>query len=781
MSRSSNNARTHANGCSTKSGDRRRHHWMMVFGMLISLIWSMTFSPQQAGAHAALKASDPSTNAIVAAAPTAITLEFTEPLERSYSRAEMFDQTGTLVPDAISVAGDDQFTMVIDVPVRLPNGTYSVLWRSLSTADGHTAQGYYAFTVGSEADVQSFVPPAATEVTGGPSEGLQTVSRWLALLGLASLVAVWPTWLFVVRPAISPVWQLGPRLTRHMHRVAILSLGLAIAGSVLALIVQAMGVGAATGFVSGLTTTLGETRYGSLWLLRIGLFVLYAAVLIGAAWWRPWRRRGVTMLALGFAAVLPLPFSLISHAAAQLTGRETAIAFDALHTLAASIWAGGLFILVASLGPTIRALTPAGRRVVLGRVLARFSLIALAAWIILVATGFYSAWLEVGSLDALRQTPYGQSLMVKLLLLLPLLALGAFNQLIVQRRLRQATDERSATGWSNRFAVAIVSEAILVVLVFLVVGRLTAQPPARDVLAQNAGRLAVSFDADGQQATLYVTPGVAGPNHYRLELGSGHNHSPGRGAAPVEAVLRVQLPSRDTGQKQIDLVQASGGAFEAHGSELGIAGDWTVEALVRQAGQADWRASAIQRIDVVGPETSLPGPPPRFGPAGVVGLLLCAAGIVGLILAWQVGRSPLRKEVAGLSSVALVLGIILLLQAQYASGAELEGYDQVAIAPPDPGAVERGAPLYAANCMTCHGVGGRGDGPSAAGLNPAPTDLTVPHARIHRDEDIAYWIETGIPGSAMPRLGDQLSEAEIRDLVAYVRAIQLGSTATPIP
>ena len=82
---------------------------------------------------------------IVPVAPTAITLRFTEPLERSYSRAELYDQTGALVPDAVSRAGDDQFTMVIDVPAGLPNGTYSVLWRSLSTADGHTAQGYFAF------------------------------------------------------------------------------------------------------------------------------------------------------------------------------------------------------------------------------------------------------------------------------------------------------------------------------------------------------------------------------------------------------------------------------------------------------------------------------------------------------------------------------------------------------------------------------------------------------------------------------------------------------------
>ncbi|MGB3243118.1 MAG: c-type cytochrome [Sulfitobacter sp.] len=35
-----------------------------------------------------------------------------------------------------------------------------------------------------------------------------------------------------------------------------------------------------------------------------------------------------------------------------------------------------------------------------------------------------------------------------------------------------------------------------------------------------------------------------------------------------------------------------------------------------------------------------------------------------------------------------------------------------------------GAAFFAANCTECHGNGGRGDGPLAAGLKPAPSDLT---------------------------------------------------------
>lgn len=36
-----------------------------------------------------------------------------------------------------------------------------------------------------------------------------------------------------------------------------------------------------------------------------------------------------------------------------------------------------------------------------------------------------------------------------------------------------------------------------------------------------------------------------------------------------------------------------------------------------------------------------------------------------------------------------------------------------------------GRALYAENCAVCHGDTGRGDGPAAGGMRPAPTDLTL--------------------------------------------------------
>src|SRR4029453_16747307 len=167
---------------------------------------------------------------------------------------------------------------------------------------------------------------------------------------------------------------------------------------------------------------------------------------------------------------------------------------------------------------TLRDLTPAGRRVVLARAIPRFSALALASWAVLGSTGLYSAWLQVGNLHGLFDTAYGHSLIAKLLLIVPLLALGAFNLLVVSRRVRRASsDGKAAVAWSRHFALAVGAEVVLVVLVFLVVGRLTSQAPAREVLDQEAGQVTLDLAAEGRRATLSIAPASTGPNHYRLD------------------------------------------------------------------------------------------------------------------------------------------------------------------------------------------------------------------------------------------------------------------------
>jgi len=84
--------------------------------------------------------------------------------------------------------------------------------------------------------------------------------------------------------------------------------------------------------------------------------------------------------------------------------------------------------------------------------------------------------------------------------------------------------------------------------------------------------------------------------------------------------------------------------------------------------------------------------------------------------------------------------------------------------------ISRGMPLYAANCIECHGAGGRGDGPLAGKLPIRPADLTQPHLFAHSVGDIFWWVSPGHANGVMPGFADKLPPDQRWDLINFVRA-----------
>jgi mono/diheme cytochrome c family protein len=442
---------------------------------------------------------------------------------------------------------------------------------------------------------------------------------------------------------------------------------------------------------------------------------------------------------------------------------------------AASLWIGGLGLLLSVLVPTLRELTPDGRRVVLVRAVPRFSVVALTSWGVLGLTGLYSAWLQVGNLDGLRNTAYGHSLSAKLLLLVPLLGLGAFNLLVASPELRRARgNPAAALAWSRHVTLAVAAEVLLALVVLLVVGRLTGQAPARETIAGEAGHAVLAFAGDGRSATLSITPAATGPNHYRLDV-AGATLPEG-----TEALLRLTLAGNGIGEKEVTLLRAVGDAFEGHGSELSIAGDWQVEVIVRKIGAFEWHATKVLSVGTQPPTVRLPRPAWHFDPGGVGALALLVLGIASLVVAWAAGHGRLRVRSGALGTTALGVAAALVLAVRTnapAATGQTASTTESAAAQLDAGAVARGQTVFLANCAACHGTKGKGDGPAAAGLNPPPVDFTSPLHRQHKTDDLILWVTQGIPGSAMPAFGGTLSDAEIRDVVTYVQSLSFASAA----
>lgn len=95
--------------------------------------------------------------------------------------------------------------------------------------------------------------------------------------------------------------------------------------------------------------------------------------------------------------------------------------------------------------------------------------------------------------------------------------------------------------------------------------------------------------------------------------------------------------------------------------------------------------------------------------------------------------------------------------------------------PADGDSLERGAALYAANCASCHGDGGMGDGPAGSALDPAPAP--VAHSSQMMTDDYLFWrISEGgaVFGTSMPPW-KVLDEEARWDMVNYMRALGSGT------
>lgn len=99
------------------------------------------------------------------------------------------------------------------------------------------------------------------------------------------------------------------------------------------------------------------------------------------------------------------------------------------------------------------------------------------------------------------------------------------------------------------------------------------------------------------------------------------------------------------------------------------------------------------------------------------------------------------------------------------------------------GNAENGNTLFQANCATCHGPGGKGDGPVGKALQPPPRDFTVGDFKFDADGDGTPGTDADLNeviikgagsfgGSPLMAPWGHLPESDISDLLAFVRSLK---------
>ncbi|MEU9299116.1 copper resistance protein CopC [Streptomyces sp. NPDC048269] len=624
--------------------------------VLAALLATLFTAASPATAHAALTASDPKDGAVVATAPAQVTLSFSEQVAMGDDSIRVLDPQGKRVDtgELRDMCSGNTVRYGTALHSGLPNGTYTVAWQAVS-ADSHPISGAFTFSVGA---------PSATAVTlpaqqaGGGLVGIAYgIARYAAYAGFTVLVGGAAFILLCLRRGAAE---------RPLQKLVVRAWVTLTAATLAMLVLRAPYTGAgrfADVFDLDALKAVLETKSGASLvsrLLLLGAAALFIAVLFGVYARRTQRAATAEEakdtsdltfgLGIGGAVVsggIAATWSLSEHAS---TGIQPGIAMpaDILHLLAVATWLGGLAALLVSLYK-IPGIERAAVR--------RFSKVAFVSVLVLVVTGVYQSWRQLGSWSALTGTSYGRLLLLKVGLVTVLVGIAYMSrkwtarlaeapedsadvsretvtatadvsretepvtvpadpqraaQLARQRAARESAREkrvRDADPERAGLRRSVLAEAGVAVVLLAVTTVLTSTEPGRTVEREAARGSATTAVPDrAVKITLpFDTGGPNGKGNVRLELDPGRvgantlhlwaDSDDGRPLDLPEIKVAFTLPAKDIGPLPLLPDRAAPGHWTASGVQLPLAGEWRIDVTIRTS---DIDQTTVQKTVKIG-------------------------------------------------------------------------------------------------------------------------------------------------------------------------------------
>lgn len=553
-----------------------------------------------AAAHATLVSTDPGEGARLDAAPSVVSLRFSEGVSLDAGYARVLDAAQARV-DAGAASADGG---VLTIPLRddLPEGGYLVTYRVIS-ADSHPVAGAFSFAVG---DAELLAAGSAAD--GAPTDpvvaALLPAVRAVGFAGLALAIGV---------PVLVAVcWPAGRRSPALRRSAAGGALAVALASLLTFALQGPYAAGSGLGSVADPALLAATARSGAGWaaLARAGLALVLLLLLRSAS--RRAAPPGRSLLAaLGtVGAGLVLATAATGHPVAG-SWPGLAVAVAAAHVAAMCVWLGGLAALLVAV---VRPATPSAE---VATALPAFSRLAFGAVVVLVVSGIVQSVREVGSPAALAATGYGQLLMAKLLVVVLILATAGVSRVWVQQRLGVHRPRRRRTVTAHAFAAmspgeraepgagqlaaaaernraqaenvvenlpslrrSVLLEVVLAAVVLALSAVLVGTPPARSAVAQPVDTvLPLQGGGGGTSGSVQVSVDPARPGENALHVYLFDDD--GRLTQPAEIRVTLTERSQEIGPLEVDLEPAGPGHFVGDGMTIPGPGTWALTVSVR--------------------------------------------------------------------------------------------------------------------------------------------------------------------------------------------------------
>ncbi|KRA39085.1 MULTISPECIES: copper resistance CopC/CopD family protein [unclassified Nocardioides] len=512
---------------------------------VVLTVLSVVGTASPAAAHASLVSSDPAEGAVLPRTPDVVTFTFDEAVSLTAGGVRVFDATGIEVTAA---AASQDAVISVDLPDRLPDGSYVVVWRAVS-ADGHPIAGSLTFAVGAASP--EVVPPTLRDDDVAGIGSMVAVLQALDYVGLlvAGGVLLFLLWVLAGITVPAAVHASLLAVARGAVRLAVLS-------AVLLVPLQAAHLqGVGLDRLADLDLLSNDTVVAG--LQAAGLVAALAFARSGARW--------AASVAVLLAGVSPV---LVGHSR-SVEPVVVMLLTDVVHVMAGLVWLGGLIALAMVLGPL------RGRARDTGLVLSRFSGLAAGSVVLLAASGMLMAWRILGAWQPLVDTAYGRLLLGKIGVAAVVVAVAAWNRFRLLPPVLAPGEGAGPVSGSVRVAVRV--EAALLVLLLALTGLLTQHSPRERSATAAPSRGATAVVTPDLNLHATISPGRRGPNTITVHLRDGAG-----GPVVPRALPDISLHSMDVHLGSQPVVAGAPGTYVVT-AVLPTSGTWTFQVGVRMS------------------------------------------------------------------------------------------------------------------------------------------------------------------------------------------------------
>ncbi|EPT6799533.1 copper resistance CopC/CopD family protein [Listeria innocua] len=458
---------------------------------ILIVLYILLVPVQHVSAHAYLENSTPADQSHIKTAPEKVTLVFNEEIEADFPLIEVKDSSGKRVETGKTAVSKKNNHMVeASLPAELKADVYSVSWRVVS-ADGHAVSGIISFKLGdTKATFQTTeVPTNAFDLQ------ISSVQKAILYIGFSLFIGM-----LVFGLGLYPrKEQLTEKITTRLTKIIWCALAFLGTALLMQLFIQTSittGVSISESFQPDKLAAFLTTKTGYIWLSEIIswlVLVIFTAIMIRKNKQWSWFALLTESVLIGY---LIFAKAQNGHAAAS-ADKIVSITADMLHMIAASVWVGGILVLLFVLPKTGKA----------REIWSRFAIVAIIAVASILVSGLLMAVMNIGQMANLFTTNYGKILLFKigLFLLMALLGLGHYIYLkLKNKKLPFKT-----------ILIELIIGTIILIVASVLTNVQTPPPPAPKAFDET-----ITAEGENAKINLRVEPATVGQNQFIITFTS---------------------------------------------------------------------------------------------------------------------------------------------------------------------------------------------------------------------------------------------------------------------